>query len=221
MSDQISQDSYKKFGEPTFVSPTKCEALQTLFFLRYPGVLAWHSKLKIQLKSTGTLTSAGGHKRIFFGRRDDYDTFKQACSEEPQANTTYVTNLALHRLWNDPENLLRNDQSHSRGVATPPSVLQPRADALGGVQASEESAKSAEPTSIVRRGVCREGLKVQPLHQVHDALIGQFRMDEVAWATTKIREWFNNPITIAGQQIVIPFEGKYGTSWGNLKEGKI
>jgi hypothetical protein len=219
MSDQILQDSYKLFGEPTFVSPTKCEALQTLYFLRYPGVLAWHSKLKIQLKSTGTLTSAGGHKRIFFGRRDDYDTFKQACSEEPQANTTYVTNLALHRLWNDPENLrICNDQSHPSGVATPPSVLQPGADALRGIQASEEGTKSAEPARLITSNRDRAKFKVQPLHQVHDALCCQSRKEDFAWTIGKLKEWFNNPITIAGQTIVIPFEMGYGPSWGKLKK---
>jgi hypothetical protein len=64
-------------------------------------------------------------------------------------------------------------------------------------------------------------LKVQPLHTVHDALIGQFRKEDVSFATAKIRHWFNNSLEIAGQKIVIPFEGAYGESWGNLKAGVI
>jgi hypothetical protein len=67
----------------------------------------------------------------------------------------------------------------------------------------------------------RPTLRVAPLHTVHDALIGQFRKEDVSFATAKIRHWFNNPLEIAGQKIVIPFEGNYGESWGNLKSGII
>jgi DNA polymerase I-like protein with 3'-5' exonuclease and polymerase domains len=59
------------------------------------------------------------------------------------------------------------------------------------------------------------------LHQVHDALIGQFKKEDLVWAKSKIREWFANELTIAGTKITIPFEGNYGDSWGNLKEGQI
>jgi hypothetical protein len=58
-------------------------------------------------------------------------------------------------------------------------------------------------------------LIIEPLHQVHDALIGQFPTSHVVWATQKIKEYFNNPITIAGQTLVIPFEGAYGKYWGD------
>lgn len=60
-------------------------------------------------------------------------------------------------------------------------------------------------------------LSVEPLHQVHDALVGQFRTDERDFALNKIREWFNNPLVIAGRTLVIPFEGGYGPSWGQCK----
>lgn len=61
----------------------------------------------------------------------------------------------------------------------------------------------------------------EPLHQVHDAAIGQFRKEHTNWARGKIRTYFNNPLTIAGQTITIPFEGGFGASWGELEEGKI
>lgn len=64
-------------------------------------------------------------------------------------------------------------------------------------------------------------LKIEPLHQVHDALIGQFKIEDTDWAVAKIKSYFANTLTIAGQQIQIPFEGEYGLSWGNLKVGKI
>lgn len=62
---------------------------------------------------------------------------------------------------------------------------------------------------------------VEPLHQVHDALIGQFPIEVTSWAVGKIQSYFNNPIEIAGQRIVIPFDGSYGLSWGDQDAGKI
>jgi len=178
MSSQILKDSYKLFGEPTFVEPHVCDQLQSLYFMRYPGILAWHDRTKHRLKTDGYLISASGHKRTFFGRRNDHDTLKQALAEEPQNNTTYATNLALLRMWFDPDNkVVRSDTKCS--------------------------------------------LVIQPLHAIHDAITGQFPRSRTAWALPRIRSYFNNPITIAGQQIIIPFEGHYGSSWGNLKEGVI
>ena len=58
---------------------------------------------------------------------------------------------------------------------------------------------------------CR--LKVEPIHQVHDEALFQFRMSDTTWALTKIRQWFNNPIRISGIEVTIPFEGAYGTNW--------
>lgn len=64
-------------------------------------------------------------------------------------------------------------------------------------------------------------LKIEPLHQVHDALIGQFKIEDTQWAIGKVKSYFNNPLMIAGQRITIPAEGHYGLSWGNLKIGTI
>lgn len=170
MSSQIMKDSWKLSGKPVYVSPKDCEALQKLYFnLRYRGVYHWHHAVKTQLEKTRSLSCASGHIRTFFGRANDLETIKAALSHEPQANTTYATNLALHNLWHDPDN--------------------------------------------------RDGdgkLIIQPLHQVHDALIGQFPEDKIDWAKEKIASYFNNPLTIAEQQITIPFEGGYGLNWKEL-----
>jgi len=56
-------------------------------------------------------------------------------------------------------------------------------------------------------------LRVEPLHQVHDELLVQFKIVDTEWAKIKIRQWFNNTILIANQQLVIPFDGNYGTDW--------
>ncbi len=179
MAKQITTDSYKITGTPVYIEPKICATLQRLYLVRYPGVYQWHNWAKRQVFEGQNLTSASGHTRIFFGRRKswdyktksfaaDHETWKEFLADEPQSNTTYVTNLALARLWNDEEN--------------------------------------------------RDGkrLKVEPLHQVHDALIGQFSKDITEWATKKIRSWFQNEIIIANTKLTIPFEGNYGPSWGEL-----
>jgi hypothetical protein len=56
---------------------------------------------------------------------------------------------------------------------------------------------------------------------VHDALVGQFKIEDTAWAIDKIKSYFDNPLVIANQKITIPFEGNYGTSWGKLDKGTI
>lgn len=150
------------------VSKSEAATYQRLYLSRYVGIPMWHRWVQQQLRDYGYLTSASGHRRIFFGRRDDKNTFKEAYSNEPQENTTYATNLAMHRLWYDREN---------------------------------RTAKG--------------NLRIEPLHQVHDALNGQFRKSDVSWAIPKLREYFNNTIVIAGIPVRIPFEGYYGPSWGN------
>lgn len=58
---------------------------------------------------------------------------------------------------------------------------------------------------------------IQILHQVHDALIGQFPSGLTSWAKEKLNQCVQNPITIAGQSITIPAELKLGPNWGELK----
>jgi DNA polymerase family A len=162
-------------SEGTINIPSKeCGSLQQFYNLRYPGLQRWKNFAANVLLHVGRITSASGHTRVFYGNRRDHHTFKQYLAHEPQANTTYATNLAALRLWKDMEN---------RG-----------------------------PTGK---------LTIEPLHQVHDALLGQFPQSRTRWACEKIRSYFDNPLTIAGRQITIPFEGVFGESWGNLKEGTI
>lgn len=146
--------------------------LQEMYFSRYTGVRTWHAWAQSKLVADGTLTSASGHTRVFFGRRfgkDIHDTVKQFLADEPQQNTTWATNLAMLRLWNDPDNR-RPDGS----------------------------------------------LVIEPLHQVHDALCGQWPISCREWARAKVRSYFDNTLTIAGMKITIPFDGAFGPSWGNL-----
>lgn len=59
-------------------------------------------------------------------------------------------------------------------------------------------------------------LIIEPLHQVHDALCGQWPRALRDWARAKVRSYFHNPLSIAGTELVIPFDGEFGPSWGQL-----
>lgn len=84
-----------------------------------------------------------------------------------------------------------------------------------------ENRLAGDRHQLTHRGNLRGQLRVEPLHQVHDALIGQFRIADTAWAITKIRQWFNNKLIIAGQPIIIPFEGTYGLNWAMDTRSKV
>lgn len=180
VSTTILKNSYKFFGTPIFVEPNVCASLQRLYFVRYPGLYQWHEWAKRQVLDGHNLKGASGHTRIFFGRRKsydpkhktvcaDHDTWKEFLADEPQENTGYANNLALHRLWHDPENRIDGKK-----------------------------------------------LIVEPLHTVHDAVLGQFPKSQTEFALRKIRSWYQNPIQIANSILTIPFEGAYGPSWGEL-----
>lgn len=104
MSENLLIQSFKKSGKPIAVPPAMCKRLQELFFARYPGIRRWHAHMERQLKSTGMLICPSGLKRLFFGRKDEPATLRDALSHEPQNNTTWVLNRAIAALWYDPEN---------------------------------------------------------------------------------------------------------------------
>ena len=119
------------------------------------------------------------------------DILGQALAHEPQSNTTYATNLAAWKLWKDPENRVV-ERTETKGVL-----------------------------DVMSNSQSRVSLRIQPLHQVHDALIGQFRKEDTTWAIDKIKSYFDNEIIIAGIPITIPFEGNYGKNWADLSVGVI
>lgn len=168
MAQLIVKQSYKQLGSALRVPTQMCAALQDQYFARYKGVKDWQNWVTKQIKERGSLTAASGHTRIFLGRRNSSETVREALAQEPQHNTTYVTNRAAKNLWNDPENRYPDGS-----------------------------------------------LIIEPLHQVHDALNGSFPVHLLDWALPKIRSYFDFTVTIAGQEIRIPFEGEYGNAWGH------
>lgn len=170
----LTDSEGKLYLEPREVNRIKDDC----FFARYPGILRWHEWVGRRLKERPILTAASGQIREFHGRPDEIIT--KAVAFEPQANTTYATNLAMQRLWKDNENR----------YARPSSNFLDSRNMLSG-----------------------SFLRIQPLHQVHDALCGQFPKRDTAWASDRIKSYFANPIKIAGHDITIPYEGAYGTDW--------
>lgn len=186
------------------MSQGDCEDLQRLFFIRY-NVKIWHSWMQRNLSQCLSdpkrkhpyVTSASGFRRRFFGRYNEI--LGQALAHEPQANTTYATNLAAWRLWTDNENRISQEINDGRTMS----------NTLLGTERNDM-------VRCMSRSI-RTALRIEPLHQVHDALVGQFKIEDTDWAVGKIKSYFNNEIVIAGIPLVIPFEGNYGSSWGNMK----
>jgi len=104
MSNNILKQSHKHTGEPIYVTAKDCEYLQLLYLSRYRGVSAYQRYIESQIKKHKTLSCASGHVRSFFGRSSDNSVIQSAYSHEPQANTTYATNMAMRALWYDTEN---------------------------------------------------------------------------------------------------------------------
>ncbi len=166
MADNVLRQSYKKTGVPIYVSRLAMRKLQDLFYRRYPGVREWQEKVKRDILRSPTMRSASTHVRNFFGVVTDNHVQNKALAHEPQHNTSFATNTALLRLWEDPENY------DSRGR-----------------------------------------LIIEPVHQVHDSLNGQTDESNVPFLLTKIPQWFDIKLMIAGIPVRIPYSGSYGKNW--------
>jgi hypothetical protein len=109
----ISRNCLKDSEGKLYIPPVECDRIKNkVYFARYHGILKWHDWTARRLKETGKLTAASGQVRQFFGRTDEVLT--KAVAFEPQANTTYATNLATNRLWNDSENRIITRQPANR-----------------------------------------------------------------------------------------------------------
>lgn len=103
-SNQILTDSWKLTGRPVVISPKDCGIMGAIFFTRYWGIPLLHKWMAQTIKQEGKLVASNGFSRTFYGRKDDHDTAKEALAHLPQVYTTYATELALLRLWADPDN---------------------------------------------------------------------------------------------------------------------
>lgn len=203
MQKTVMIASFKETGVPIYMDHVTASQLQSYYFSRYPGIRLWHNWAEATLVSQGKLTSATGHTRVFFGRRfgkDIHDTVKEFLADEPQQNTTWATNLAMLKLWKDPANRVHHFDMKTFTVH----------------MCDGSSHYWAGPIKQVWR-IVPGSLLIEPLHQVHDALCGQWPSFLRDWARAKVKTYFDNELTIAGIPITIPFEGAFGPSWGECK----
>ncbi len=202
MQTNLMKKSFKETGEAVYMQHRDGVALQGSMFNRYWGLPLWHRYSESIVANKGELTSASGHTRTFFGRRNGpglHETVKEYLADEPQQNTTWATNLAMLRLWNDPAN---------RIIARTGNQIFCGDGSVHWVP--------GWPIELYRR-LIPGGLLVEPLHQVHDALCVQWPSFLRNWARRKMKEWFQNKLTIAGIELIIPFDGNWGPSWGDME----
>lgn len=74
-------------------------AFQPLYFQAFPAHKLWHQWVPQQLATRGFLTSIGGRKRWFWGRRTDPDTIRAALAYDPQETLAKVVNRAMLHIW--------------------------------------------------------------------------------------------------------------------------
>jgi hypothetical protein len=194
--DLLGEEIMEESQGQLIKSRSEIEDFRNAVYVGY-NVKLWHNDMQRRLKLNPVLIAPSGHKRKFFARHTDM--LGQALAHEPQAVTTYATNLAAWKLWNDNDNRVYDSRP----------------------QSSEPSQNNYGTSSGLQLVENRCSLKIQPLHQVHDALIGQFRIEDTPWAVNKIKSYFDNPITVAGITLTIPFEGNYGPNWDDLSTGTI
>lgn len=153
--------------------PKDAKLYQSFYKLRY-RTDARNDWIRSTLQKTQCITTSCGIRRQFFGIRHggivDDATVREASAVNPQANTTFITNSALQRLWYDPRNRTSGGRLH-----------------------------------------------VEPLIQVHDALVEQHYTRDTDFTARMMREWFTVPIKVQGIEIRIPVEGKFGPTWGSCK----
>lgn len=216
----------KKASEMIFVmsegkinlSQKQTQVIKDAVFVRY-RMKIWHDWMTKFLTSQpypAKLTAPNGFTRKFFGRNgalkgQQCEILGEALAHMPQVVTTMATVTAARRLWNDPDNRLpiRN------ATASPDTST-----------ASIAATTNVEPTSSSFHGP--RGLRVEPLHQVHDELLMQWKKEDRSWAIDKIKSWFNNPITIVlptdkskKVTFTIPFEGTVCSAWSAAGEHYI
>ncbi len=190
--EKASQHVFNTSEGTVYIEPKDAGFFKDVLFRRYNGVL-WHSAMQQRLNKQPypPELSSPSGHTRMFFGRKQ-EILGQALAHEPQSVTTYATNQAVYKCWTDPEN---------------------RKEVDSGFRVSSDFQK--------RSVHCRTILRVEPLHQVHDEFVCQFRKDDVDFAKRKIKEWFNNTIRIAGIDVIVPYDGAYGTNWAMDSTSKV
>jgi DNA polymerase-1 len=72
---------------------------QPRYFAAFPAHQLWQRWVETQIATKGYLTSLGGRKRWFFGRRNEPDTIRSAIAYDPQETLARVVNQAMLHIW--------------------------------------------------------------------------------------------------------------------------
>ncbi len=108
LSDSILKGAWKTSGELVYVSAADCKRLQNAVHARYPGIRRRMERIKMVLARDGAIVPCEGMPpRDFFGPKTEHETQKQAFAFSPAFVTALANNLALLKLWNDPERAQR------------------------------------------------------------------------------------------------------------------
>lgn len=161
-----------------------------------------------------------------------FTIFKQSegAIDIPAATCTQLKKLYVHRYWGVPlwHQRVQGVMKQTRELHTACGHIRrilDRVDEYSTLQAilsSEPQTNTTYATNLALYNLWYDpenrnpdgSLIIRPMHQVHDALLVQWPIHLREWALNKMRQYFNNEITIAGQKLVIPFAGTYGPTWG-------
>lgn len=175
-------------AKPIVLSKAKVEKLRAAAASRYPGIKLWHQAEGKALLERGWLDMSTGHRRLFFGRKAEWKHGHKLPNHDTlkewlASKPQYYTTLVVKKAL---WNLWHDPENRQTKVV--------------------HSYPGAEPVPIPR-------LRVEPLMARHDELLVQWRVEDRAWALEKMKGWLTTELSIAGQRVVIPAEGKAGGDW--------
>ena len=78
-------------------------AFQDAYFAAFPGIRRWHLAVQRQLQETAIFTTTLGRRRMFFGRRFDDTTLREAIAYEPQSVVGDLLNQGLLEVWKEQD----------------------------------------------------------------------------------------------------------------------
>ena len=81
------------------ISEVESEQVYWRYFNAFPGIRRWHESVITEIKETGKMTYPGDYERVFFGRRYDRQTWKEAISSIPQSIIAWNNHIVFKRLY--------------------------------------------------------------------------------------------------------------------------
>jgi DNA polymerase-1 len=81
------------------VDVATAEQFQSRYFKRFPGIVEWHNWTADELRTKGYLDNPFGMRRMFWGRKWDDATLREAIAFYPQSAVGVLTNIVLYNLW--------------------------------------------------------------------------------------------------------------------------